>query len=96
MLERGTVELREKLFGTIEQCRRMKSCASSNNADSRLSGGSWAVEQVLVHARRTLDLALPAEKTSPARSGGRSVCGSTLTTSMKDSMPCRAARSGGN
>ena len=67
--------------GAMEVLRELVASRSS-----RLLGRQvGAVEQVLVHADRAVDLALPAEQ-APSAKCSSIVCGSTLTTSMNASI----------
>src|SRR5262249_37823244 len=62
-LERGAVELAEQLFGTIEQPGAMEILRQLEHRGLPLIVGKvGAVEQVLVHADRAIDLALSAEE----------------------------------
>src|SRR5204862_6172938 len=64
MFERRSVEPREELLGAVEQAGAMEILRELEERRLALVRREVrAVEQVLVHARRTLDLSLPAEKT---------------------------------
>ena len=63
MLERRAVELGEELLGAVEQARAVEVLRELERRRVALVGRQvGAVEQVLVHADRAVDLALPPEQ----------------------------------
>src|SRR5438132_5973152 len=67
-LERAAVELAEELFGAIEESRAMKILRQLEYRQLPLVGGQiMAIEQILVHADRAIDLALAPKQVTQGK-----------------------------
>src|SRR5206468_3707195 len=67
-LERAAVELAEELFGAIEESRAMKILRQLEHRQLPLVGGQiMAIEQILVHADRAIDLALAPKQVTQGK-----------------------------